>query len=299
MPYIGQQPEIGAYKKLDSITAVNGQAAYTLQYSSANYSPASANHLIVSLNGVIQAPQDSFTVSGSTLTFASNLSTGDSIDFVLALGDVLSVGTPSDGTITSGKLSSNVISTLTEDTSPADDDLVLTFDTSASALKKVQKSNLASQGVYESALLHVVNQQPTNTNGGGTTASSFVKIPFNTVKTNEITGASLSSSQITLPSGTYYLSAQTPLYRTNEFKMILRNTTDSTYDLFGNGGTANQTYAVNTFASIDGRFTISAQKVFEIQMWTQRTQTNGFGYGVGITDGQATIFASAKIWKVG
>ena len=104
MPYIGQQPEIGAYKKLDSITAVNGQAAYTLQYNSANYSPASANHLIVSLNGVIQAPQDSFTVSGSTLTFASNLSTGDSIDFVLALGDVLNIGTPSDNTITNDKL---------------------------------------------------------------------------------------------------------------------------------------------------------------------------------------------------
>lgn len=104
MPYIGQQPEIGAYKKLDSITAVNGQAAYTLQYNSANYSPASANHLIVSLNGVIQAPQDSFSVSGSTLTFASNLSTGDSVDFVLALGDVLNVGTVSDNTITNDKL---------------------------------------------------------------------------------------------------------------------------------------------------------------------------------------------------
>ena len=104
MPYIGKQPEIGAYKKLDSITVVNGQAAYTLQSGSANYSPASANHLIVSLNGVIQAPQDSFTVSGSTLSFASNLSTGDSIDFVLALGDVLSVGTPSDNTITNDKL---------------------------------------------------------------------------------------------------------------------------------------------------------------------------------------------------
>ena len=105
MPNIGKQPEVGAYKKLDSITAVNGQAAYTLQHNSANFSPASANHLIVSLNGVIQAPQDSFTVSGSTLTFASNLSTGDSIDFILALGDVLSVGTPSDNTVTNDKLS--------------------------------------------------------------------------------------------------------------------------------------------------------------------------------------------------
>ncbi|BCV04378.1 MAG: hypothetical protein CM15mV85_010 [uncultured marine virus] len=39
--------------------------------------------MLVSLNGVLQAPGDSFTVSGSTLTFASNLATGDVIDFVL------------------------------------------------------------------------------------------------------------------------------------------------------------------------------------------------------------------------
>ena len=104
MPYVGKQPEIGAYKKLDTISVVNGQAAYTLQYNSVNYSPASANHLIISLNGVIQAPQDSFSVSGSTLTFASNLTTGDSVDFILALGDVLDIGTPSDNTVTNDKL---------------------------------------------------------------------------------------------------------------------------------------------------------------------------------------------------
>ncbi len=96
MPYIGKQPEIGAYKKLDAITVVNGQAAYTLQSGSANYSPASANHLIVSLNGIIQAPQTSYSVSGSTLTFASNLVTGDVINYILALGDALDIGTPSE-----------------------------------------------------------------------------------------------------------------------------------------------------------------------------------------------------------
>ena len=35
MPYIGVAPSSGLFKKLDSITVVNGQAAYTMQYSSA------------------------------------------------------------------------------------------------------------------------------------------------------------------------------------------------------------------------------------------------------------------------
>ena len=104
MAYLGKQPEIGAYKKLDTISVVNGQAAYTMQSGSVNYSPASANHLIVSLNGIIQAPQTSYTVSGSTLTFASNLVTGDVINYILALGDVLDIGTPSDNTVTNDKL---------------------------------------------------------------------------------------------------------------------------------------------------------------------------------------------------
>jgi hypothetical protein len=56
------------------------------------------------LNGVIQAPTSSFTVSGSTLTFASNLATGDVIDFIIVFGNSLSAGTPSDGTVTSAKL---------------------------------------------------------------------------------------------------------------------------------------------------------------------------------------------------
>jgi hypothetical protein len=67
------------------------------------------NQFLVSLNGILQAPTDSFTVSGSTLTFASNLATGDVIDFVIVLGNTLDIGTPSDATVTQAK--TNFVST--------------------------------------------------------------------------------------------------------------------------------------------------------------------------------------------
>ena len=108
MPFIGQQPLTGAYSKLDSITT-SATATYNLQLDSAAYSPASANHLLVSLNGVMQAPEDSFTVSGSTITFASALTSSDNIDFIMALGDVLNIGTPSDGTVTAAKIASSAV----------------------------------------------------------------------------------------------------------------------------------------------------------------------------------------------
>ena len=107
--YIGKPPATGLFKKLDSITVVNAQAAYTLQYSSSNFKPATAEQLIVSVNGVIQAPGDAYTISGSTITFSENLVTGDVIDFIVALGEVGNTVTPTDGSVDVNKMSSSIM----------------------------------------------------------------------------------------------------------------------------------------------------------------------------------------------
>ena len=106
MPFIGQEPITGAFHKLDAITT-SSTNTYNLLLNGSAFSPASANNLMVSLNGVIQSPGDSFTVSGSQITFvpsSGTLSSSDSIDFIMAYGDVLNIGTPSDGTVTSEKI---------------------------------------------------------------------------------------------------------------------------------------------------------------------------------------------------
>ncbi len=108
MPYIGKAPVSGGFHKLGSLTA-SATATYALTLNGAAYYPETANQLLVSLNGVIQAPQDSFTVSGSNLVFDSALTASDSIDFVVALGDVLGVGTPTDGTITTAKIANQAV----------------------------------------------------------------------------------------------------------------------------------------------------------------------------------------------
>ena len=159
MAYIGKTPVIGNFVKLDAITAVNGQAAYTMQNGGVNFtSYDNVNQFLVSLNGVLQAPTDSFTVSGSTLTFASNLSTGDVIDFVLVLGNSLDIGTPSDNTVTAAKIGANavtnaklnndIISGATELASePADTDEFLVSD--AGTIKRIDYSLIKGGGAYE------------------------------------------------------------------------------------------------------------------------------------------------------
>ena len=105
MAYIGKTPVIGNFVKLDAISVVNGQASYTMQNGGANFTEYSnVNQFLVSLNGILQSPTDSFTVSSSTITFASNLVTGDVIDFIIVLGNSLDVGVPSDNTVSLAKL---------------------------------------------------------------------------------------------------------------------------------------------------------------------------------------------------
>jgi len=148
MAYIGRQPVTGNFVKLDSITVVNGQAAYTMNNASSAFTAYdNVNQFLVSLNGVLQAPTDSFTVSGSTLTFASNLATGDVIDFVIVLGDTLDIGTPSDNTVTAAKLNDDIISGSTELASePADTDEFLVSD--AGTLKRIDYSLIKGGGSY-------------------------------------------------------------------------------------------------------------------------------------------------------
>ena len=108
MPFIGQEPLTGAYHVLDAITT-SATATYNLQLNSGAFSPATANQLLVSLNGVIQKPGSSFTISGSQITFSSALTSSDSIDFIIALGDVLNVGTPTDGTVSTSKIANDAV----------------------------------------------------------------------------------------------------------------------------------------------------------------------------------------------
>ena len=107
MPWVGKEPLTGEYILLDSITT-SATATYALTRSSAAFALASAQQLIVSLNGITQAPIHAFTVSGTNLVFAEALTSSDVIDYVLCLGEVGNSVTPTDGSVTGPKMSSTI-----------------------------------------------------------------------------------------------------------------------------------------------------------------------------------------------
>ena len=145
MAYIGQSPSVGAYKVCDAIST-SATDTFNLLVGGVATIPETANNCIVSLNGVIQAPTLAFTVSGSTIVFASALTTADVIDFIYILGDVMSIGTPSDDTVGAAQIKDDLISGTTALASePADTDEFLVSD--AGTLKRIDYSLIKGGGI--------------------------------------------------------------------------------------------------------------------------------------------------------
>ena len=109
MAYIGPEPKLGRNREVDDISSgFNGSTtAFTLAVSGSNVSPGTANDIIVSLGGVIQNPNQDYTIAGSTITFTTAPASGLSF-FAVVLGQSVdsSVVTPADGSVTGTKLSS-------------------------------------------------------------------------------------------------------------------------------------------------------------------------------------------------
>ena len=275
MPYVGRTPSIGNFLKLDTITT-SATDTFALTNGGVAYYPQSPNHCLVSLNGILQAPTDSFTISGSNIVFSSALTTSDVIDFIIVLGDVLNIGTPSDNTVSLAKLTA----TGTKD--------------STTFLRGDNTFSVPAGSKFGTQLLHVRDEKSSGTGGGTFTSGSFQTRTLNTSVTNEISGASLASNQITLPSGTYYIYASAPAYRVNEHKAKLRNITDSSDTIIGSNEYAYTSADAGTRSFVIGRFTIASQKTFELQHRCSQTLT----FGQAVTYSVVEVYADVQIWKV-
>ena len=135
MAYIGKKPSdiTRAIATYDTFTGDGSTVAFTLTQGA-----SSANDLTVIVNNVRQEPgsSKSYTLVGRfTLTF--NVAPGAS--------DEIYVVNPTqvESIVEAGNISSGAITGQTAETSVADGDLILVYDTSAGALRKMTKANFA------------------------------------------------------------------------------------------------------------------------------------------------------------
>jgi len=205
MAYIGVQPRLGNFQACDAITT-SATTTFNLLVGGTAIFPQSAQHCLVSLNGVLQAPISSYTISGSTIIFAAALTTDDSIDFITILGDTLDLGTPSDSTVTSAKLNTALLTGATDiGAAIADADLFLVDDGAGGTLRKTAASRIKT---YVGGGITMADQFRLSADQSGGT-NAIVTSNLERVDTDGFgqlgTGMTESSGVFTFPSTGIYL----------------------------------------------------------------------------------------------
>lgn len=110
MAYLGKEPAIGSFQKLDSIRGLQDGArtAFPLTISDVSYTPDSANQLMVVKNGDVLEPGEGFSVNGTNITITPALEAND-IVWILTYGQARFTGVPSAGTVTNEKIAAATI----------------------------------------------------------------------------------------------------------------------------------------------------------------------------------------------
>ncbi len=139
--------------------------------------------------------------------------------------------------------------------------------------------------------------QSANTQGGTFTSGAWRTRVLNTEDNDTGNNCSLSSNQFTLDAGTYIISASAPSYNVDKHKVKLYNISDASDEIIGTSENNSAADFTMTRSFVQGQFTISASKIFEIQHRAQTTQaTNGFGIASNFSVSE--IYTIVDLWKV-
>jgi len=132
MSYIGQQLPADVFSGYVTDTFTGDGSATTFTLSKA---PFSADSLIVVVDNVIQQPTVNFTVSGTTLTIVGTAILSGIKGYAIHTGGPIPITTPGDNSVTSAKLSGDLVTPGTLDVNgnelilDADADTSITADT--------------------------------------------------------------------------------------------------------------------------------------------------------------------------
>lgn len=189
-------------------------------------------------------------------------------------------------------------STLAADTdvaiaSPADTQ-VLTYVAADGKWENKPAAAGGSGGLY-SAYLCYQDQKALGTQGGTFTSPGWQTRTLNVEVADTGSHGSLAANQITLDAGTYRVHAVAPAYEVGLNQLRLQNVTDGVTLVLGSSCYDGGGTDAVSLAPLDGRFTLAASKVLELQHICQATKTTN-GCGVACSFG-TEVYASAEFWK--
>lgn len=147
-------------------------------------------------------------------------------------------------------------------------------------------------------LLIAQDEKASTVVSGTFTTGAFRTRDLNTVKLNQITGASVASNQVTLPIGSYVFRWRAPAFSVDRHQSKLFNVTDAADVAAGTNEFAGSTGVQATASCGEAYFTIAGIKVLEIRHQCQTTAaTNGFGLG-DVTYAATNVYTQISVAKV-
>lgn len=142
----------------------------------------------------------------------------------------------------------------------------------------------------------IARDEKTSGTNGGTSLTGFQTRTLNTVMSNTISGASLASNRVTLPSGTYLVFASAPA-RVGAHAVSLYNDTDSELIMTGTSEQNDSAVTISSRSFVSGVFTISKRKSIRLDHYI----TSGIvdtGLGIAVNTGYVEVYAEITLIKV-
>jgi len=211
MAYIGRGIEnLLNTQKLDAITpaTATGAGPYNLTQNSVAFVPASADSLVISIDGVIQ--YGNFTISGSTVTFSAALSDANTCDFIYQMGTGL-LNTPVDGSVNTAQLASNAVTTAKILDANITDAKVNTLSASklTGALPAISGANLTNLPAETKPTIGSISPSVIENTATAVTitGTNFISVPQ--VEAINSTGAIVAADSITYTSATQIVATFT------------------------------------------------------------------------------------------
>lgn len=149
---------------------------------------------------------------------------------------------------------------------------------------------------FDANLVHVRDSKAVTTNPQSLTATTWNIRALQTTVTNELSGASLASSQITLPAGTYFVESSVPGFACDLHKAKLYNLTSAADQIIGSAAFASSVAPYGMSHSIiKGKFELTVASSFEIRHYVSTTSTS-VALATGVS---AENYTEVWFWKIG
>lgn len=189
---------------------------------------------------------------------------------------------------------------LPTETSVTNSDFVRVVLAGSEQSSKITKANFLSGLVpdpYDYIL--IVDQKSAGTSGGASTSGSFATRTLNTELYDTGGHASVSSNQVTLAAGTYFITISAPAFASDQHQCVLYSVTGAADALVGTPeasvNTAGSGFA-QTRTTATGRIVIAAPTVYEIRHRVTTSKTVN-GLGLAANFGIVETYSTFEAWR--